>query len=250
MSTPSPEPGTGTVGDAARTAPILPLIAIGIGAYLLWFGVRYWKGSGAAVWPSYPVRSVLEGKGVPANQQSATGASATLTAYEAQLATTITAAGGTPPGGKGGTGTGKGGKPGGKLPGGAGGTGGGTGGGGSPSPQPASGNVNRGKLLAAKYGWSSGPAWTALDKLWQAESGWSNTADTRKTGLDPPNAKTYAYGIPQARPATKLPKIGQPPELGGRSDPTAQIEWGLAYIRGRYVNPQGAWAHEQANGWY
>ena len=29
-----------------------------------------------------------------------------------------------------------------------------------------------------------------------------------------------------------------------------QINWGLAYIAGRYSTPCGAWAHEVANNWY
>jgi hypothetical protein len=29
-----------------------------------------------------------------------------------------------------------------------------------------------------------------------------------------------------------------------------QIKWGLTYIHDRYGSPCGAWAHEQADGWY
>lgn len=230
---PAPAPSPDTVAGAARTAPILPLIALGLGAYLLWFGVKYWKGSGAAIWPSYPIKNVLQGKGVPSNKPAPSTA-AVLTSYEASIATQINAAGvaANP------TGTGQ--KPGTTTAGGR-----GSGGG-----QASGSNVNRGKLLAAKHGWSSGTQWNDLYALWNAESGWSNTADTRKSGLDPPNATTFAYGIPQARPATKLPLAGRPPDLGGRSDPTAQIDWGLMYIALTYGTPSNAWAHEQSHGWY
>lgn len=94
-----------------------------------------------------------------------------------------------------------------------------------------------GKLLAAGYGWSTGAEWDALDKLWTQESQWDNTAENPNSG---------AYGISQALPPSKLPAAGQKPI----SSASAQIAWGLAYIKGRYGDPLGAWAHEQANNWY
>lgn len=118
-----------------------------------------------------------------------------------------------------------------------------------PAPSNPSGNVAMGKMMAASKGWT-GAQWNALYDLWQRESGWSNTADTRKSGLDPPNATTFAYGIAQSRPATKYPKAGQPPDLGGRADPATQIAWGLSYIASTYGTPEGAWAHEESAGWY
>jgi hypothetical protein len=99
-------------------------------------------------------------------------------------------------------------------------------------------NRQIGKLVAARYGWDTGPQWNALDRLWTRESNWSNTAKNRSSG---------AYGIPQALPPTKLPAAGQ--ESGG-SDPTAQITWGLQYIQGRYGDPVKAWQHETSAGWY
>lgn len=120
-----------------------------------------------------------------------------------------------------------------------------TGAGGTPSK-----NQAIGKQLAKSYGWDTGNEWDCLVKLWDRESGWSNTADTRKTGLDPKNATTFAYGIAQARPATKYQKAGQPPDLGGSSDATVQIAWGLNYISGRYGSPSAAWDHETSAGWY
>lgn len=78
-------PSVGNIKTPIGDAPILPLIAVGIGGYLLWFGVHYWRGTGAAEWPSYPVKSVLQGKGEPAPEPAAS-TTATLTAYETQLA--------------------------------------------------------------------------------------------------------------------------------------------------------------------
>jgi hypothetical protein len=95
-----------------------------------------------------------------------------------------------------------------------------------------------GRILAAPYGWSNGANWDALVKLWTRESNWNNKAK---------NVSSGAYGIPQALPESKLPKAGQ--ESGG-SSATAQISWGLAYIRERYGSPVAAWAHETSAGWY
>jgi hypothetical protein len=34
------------------------------------------------------------------------------------------------------------------------------------------------------------------------------------------------------------------------SDPYTQIIWGIGYIQSAYGDPQAAWAHELAFGWY
>lgn len=122
--------------------------------------------------------------------------------------------------------------------------GGGTGiGAGIPSDNSVGGGISQaankqlGKGLAAPFGWATGDQWTALDNLFTRESGWSNTAE---------NASSGAYGIAQALPPTKYPITGQKPI----SDPATQILWGLNYIRSRYGDPIGAWAHETSAGWY
>lgn len=112
---------------------------------------------------------------------------------------------------------------------------------GSPGPFGAGNNQAIGKNLAAGYGWDSGNEWTSLVQLWEKESNWDNHAD---------NPSSHAYGIPQALPYTKMPQAAWPESAGGSSDPTAQISWGLNYIKGRYGSPSMAWAHEVANGWY
>jgi hypothetical protein len=124
-----------------------------------------------------------------------------------------------------------------------------TGGGGTPDQ-----NRALAKQMCAQrgQGWDTGEQWDSLVKLWNQESGWSQTADTRKThsGGDTMGSSVFAYGIAQARPATKYPKAGQPADLGGQSDPRVQMEWGLNYIGERYGTPVDAWAYEVANGSY
>jgi hypothetical protein len=79
-----------------------------------------------------------------------------------------------------------------------------------------------------------------LVPLWNQESGWNQFAE---------NA-SGAYGIPQALPFSKMPQAAWPASAGGRSDPSAQISWGLGYIKNTYGTPCNAWGHEQADGWY
>lgn len=94
------------------------------------------------------------------------------------------------------------------------------------------------RVLAAPYGWAAGTQWDDLVSLWNQESGWNNKAE---------NASSGAYGIPQALPATKMPAAAQ---AAGGSSATAQIAWGLAYIKDTYGSPAAAWSHEVADGWY
>jgi cell wall-associated NlpC family hydrolase len=101
----------------------------------------------------------------------------------------------------------------------------------------ASANQNIGKLLAGKYGWSSGTQWSDLVQLWTRESNWSVTATNPNSG---------AYGIPQALPGDKMAADG----ANWRTSAQTQIKWGLNYIKTTYGSPSAAWAHEQASGWY
>lgn len=113
------------------------------------------------------------------------------------------------------------------------------------------GNVALGQALAARRGWTGGQ-FTCLYSLWNRESGWSQYADTRRTGAggDGPGSTVFAYGIAQARPATKMPRAAWPADLGGQSNRIVQIRWGLGYIASTYGTPCGAWSHETAYGWY
>lgn len=114
------------------------------------------------------------------------------------------------------------------------------------------GNQALGDTLAGCLdGWTGAQA-TCLNQLWTRESGWSATADTRVThaGGDGPGSAVFAYGIAQARPASKYPVAARPADLGGRSDPATQIKWGLADIHDVYGDPCTALGHENTHGWY
>lgn len=94
---------------------------------------------------------------------------------------------------------------------------------------------------AKAYNWDTGTQWDSLLTLWTKESDWDNHAMNSASG---------AYGIPQALPYTKMPKAAWPESAGGQSDPTAQIQWGLEYIAGRYGLPQFALAYHNQHNWY
>ena len=92
------------------------------------------------------------------------------------------------------------------------------------------------QAMLASFGWSS-RQFSCLDPLWAHESGWNVTAY---------NAGSGAYGIPQALPGSRMADAG--PDW--QTSAATQIKWGLEYIKGSYGSPCGAWAHEQATGWY
>jgi hypothetical protein len=215
------------VGDA----PVIPLVLLGTGMYLAWFGVHYWKSD--VKFPTDPVKAVLQGKGLPAatqtlspDEQAVETSAKQIAAAEGQLAGQQ---GVTP-----GTGT-------------------------APSSSAvgqavvsgAAPNQGIGKLLAASYGWSTGTEWDDLVSLWDRESGWDNTIwNGGSHAATLPAGSSGAYGIAQSLPYTKYPKAGWPPGYGGSADPHAQISWGLAYIKSTYGSPSAAWAHETSAGWY
>ncbi|BCB85205.1 aggregation-promoting factor C-terminal-like domain-containing protein [Phytohabitans suffuscus] len=89
-------------------------------------------------------------------------------------------------------------------------------------------------MLSSGFGLDQFPC---LDKLWTKESGWNHKARNPSSG---------AYGIPQSLPGGKMASAGSDWE----TNPATQIEWGLGYIKGRYGDPCGAWAHSQDVGWY
>src|SRR3954447_959858 len=77
---------------------------------------------------------------------------------------------------------------------------------------------------------------SCLDKLWNRESGWRNTAQ---------NPSSTAYGIAQLLDSTWA-YTG----IDKTSDGFDQVDAGLAYIEAAYGSPCSAWAHSQATGWY
>jgi hypothetical protein len=90
--------------------------------------------------------------------------------------------------------------------------------------------------MLGSFGWSASQ-FSCLDPLWAHESGWSVSAY---------NAGSGAFGIPQALPGSRMASAG--PDW--QTDAATQIKWGLQYIKGSYGSPCGAWAHEEATGWY
>jgi hypothetical protein len=92
------------------------------------------------------------------------------------------------------------------------------------------------KSAAAKMGWT-GAQWTALYDVEEREAGFSLTAQNPSSG---------AYGMAQF--------INGPSEYaqyGGNSTTAAgQATAMVNYIAQRYGNPEAAWAHELAYGWY
>jgi transglycosylase-like protein with SLT domain len=117
-------------------------------------------------------------------------------------------------------------------------TGGTTGGGtGVSAPPPNPGTAQRIAYdMMPSFGFSPSSQFSCLDSLWQQESGWNYLAE---------NA-SGAYGIPQALPGSKMASAG----ADWQTDPTTQIKWGLGYIKSIYGTPCGAWAHEEADGYY
>jgi hypothetical protein len=87
----------------------------------------------------------------------------------------------------------------------------------------------------ADFGWSESEA-SALIDLWQRESGWNPAAQ---------NPTSTAYGIAQFLNGT-----WQGVGAAKTSDPYAQIDAGLKYIKGRFGSPSAALAFHQAKGWY
>jgi len=92
------------------------------------------------------------------------------------------------------------------------------------------------RAMLPKFGFSS-DQFGCLDSLWTRESGWDPHAQNPSSG---------AYGIPQALPGSKMGAYGS----DWADNPTTQIQWGLAYIRGSYGTPCGAWSEFQSQGWY
>jgi hypothetical protein len=108
-----------------------------------------------------------------------------------------------------------------------------------------------------EYDWDSGED-ACMRTLWQGESGWSQYADTRKSGLDPAGASVFAYGIPQARghgddidgvtaPYPPSYNAANPAGLGGDSDPYTQVRWGEWYVHYTYGSPCAALSFKQAH---
>lgn len=219
MTTPSPaRAATSRVSTAAAGTPIIPIILAAAGGYLMWFGIHYWRGSGDLVWPSTPVKAVLQGKPLPSNSP-ATTADVQLTAYETSLASTA-------------------------------------GGGGSISgPEPSGPAQNMARLLLSKYGWAASEM-APLIALWTRESGWNPNARNPSSGAYG-IAQALGHGGPGTAAPDGTNEYGAQYGLSDQQAQQAnggsalwQIRWGLGYIKSRYGSPSAAESHEQAAGWY
>ena len=92
------------------------------------------------------------------------------------------------------------------------------------------------RARCSAYGWST-TDFNCLVALWNKESKWNPNAY---------NARSGAYGIPQALPASKMATAG----TDYRTNYKTQINWGLSYISSRYGSPSAAWSHSKSKGWY
>lgn len=200
------------------TAPvIIPILVIAAGAYLAWFAIRYWRGTGPAVWPSYPIKQILQGKGLPASTPAA-AASATLDSWESTQSGSTPAAPGAPVSAKG-------------------------------KPQ------NIARMLLPRYGWTA-QEMPDLILLWTQESGWNPKAQNPTSGALG-IAQALGHGQGDGTSGTLGNEYGAQYGLDDAQAAEAnsgnalqQIRWGLGYIKQRYGTPDGAWAHETTYNWY
>lgn len=101
---------------------------------------------------------------------------------------------------------------------------------------PAKNKVYAEWYIKDKYGWGK-KQYRCLARLWGKESAWNHKAHNEGSG---------AYGIPQSLPADKMASSGK----DWKTNPATQIEWGTKYIKLRYGNPCGAFAHFNLKNWY
>jgi hypothetical protein len=111
-------------------------------------------------------------------------------------------------------------------------------GGGAPAGNPVPAGVAQtlAKSMMSAKGWDPSTQFGCLVNLWNKESGWRTTA----------GSPGGAYGIPQAKPGTKMASAGSDWQTSAKT----QITWGFGYIKGRYGTPCKAWAHWQGSNWY
>lgn len=203
-------------------APVIPLLLVGLGAYLAWFGTHYWRQD--IRWPSDPVKAVLQGNPAPPSIP-ASPVSEQLAVNESKW---FSSAGTAQPV---------------------------SGAGAFQGNVPAGTAQNTAKLLLSKYGWEAAQM-GSLIRLWTQESGWSTAARNPTSG-----AYGIAQALGHGGADTAAPdgtneygaQYGLTPgeaQQANAGNARWQIEWGLGYIKDRYGSPDAAWAHEQANNWY
>jgi Lysozyme like domain len=61
----------GDVMAGPPSSPVLEVALLGLGSYLMWFGVHYWRDTHTR-WPVDPLKSVLQGNGLPVHNEDST----------------------------------------------------------------------------------------------------------------------------------------------------------------------------------
>lgn len=86
-----------TIGvPVAGRVPVIPVLILGAGVYLAWFGVHYFKSD--VEWPTDPVKAVLQGKPLPSAAGTPTQTQSEITSSITATENTQTSAGSTGPG--------------------------------------------------------------------------------------------------------------------------------------------------------
>lgn len=217
--------GTRGVSAVARgkkpelTAPVLPLILMITGLYLMWFGVKYWEDT-KTVWPSDPVKAILQGKGLPARAEDVPAAVILNTSEMSNQAQS-----------------------------------GNTGSGTAAVPAHAAGPVqDQARNLLSSHHWNTTEL-VPLISLWNQESGWNPKARNPSSGAyGIPQA--LGHGVPGGAANDGTNEYGgfgltTAQAKAANSGMTYwQIVWGLNYIADTYGSPSAAWAHEKTHNWY
>ena len=81
---PAPAPAAPAKPKGGGSGTVIPLVILGIGGYLAWFGVKYWRSQSVA-WPSDPIKAILQGKPLPTSAP-APSASVQVAALETSIA--------------------------------------------------------------------------------------------------------------------------------------------------------------------
>lgn len=90
--------------------------------------------------------------------------------------------------------------------------------------------------------WPNQHQWSPFVNVEEQEAGWDTHAQ---------NPESTAYGLAQNLSPSTYPAAGRPgSEAPILVQARAQLDWMMNYIKGRYGNPAGAWAHEQQYNWY
>lgn len=95
-------------------------------------------------------------------------------------------------------------------------------------------------MATRRYGPSG---WACTYPIIDQESGWDATIHN---GGGHGYVPGLSYGIPQAKPGSKMASAG----ARWLTDARTQIHWYFDYVDGRYGGPCGALAHKRATGWY